>query len=72
MFNGAKLKELRKNANLTAQELADKVGSTQSMIAHSELGYKNPSVELLGRISDFFGVSMDDFMVKSTPIENAE
>lgn len=42
---------LRKTRKLTQQELAEKVGTTQSAIARLETGRANPTVEFLSRLA---------------------
>jgi len=59
MLNGLKLKSLREGAGLTGVQLGEAVGVSQSMIAHYEAGRKTPSMEILARIADKLGVTMD-------------
>jgi len=59
MFDHVKFKKLRENAGLTTYQLAEAVGVSQSMIAHMERGVKKPSMEVLARIADELGVTMD-------------
>lgn len=53
------LKALRKERSLTQSQLADKLGVSQSNIAEWESGKKNPNLESLIALSDFFSVSID-------------
>jgi len=64
MINGRKLRQLREGADLTAAQLGDTVGVSQSMIAHMERGLKTPSLEVMARIADYFGVPIDDLRKK--------
>ena len=54
-----RLKELRKQANLTQVELAKRLGIGQSSYADWERGKKKPTQENLVKISQVFGVSID-------------
>jgi len=64
MLNGLKLKSLRETAGLTGTQLGDAVGVSQSMINHYEAGRKQPSMEVLGRLADKLGVTMDSLRKK--------
>lgn len=62
MVNGAKIKELRESNGITLLELGKAVYATEAMISYIENGIRSPSVELLKRIADYFGVSMEDLL----------
>ncbi|MDD6735720.1 MAG: S24 family peptidase [Clostridiales bacterium] len=61
---GSKLKDLRKRAGLSQEELAKKLGISKSTIGMYEQGQrkKPQSDEVLKSIADFFGVSLDYLM----------
>lgn len=46
------LRDLRENAHLTQQELADKVGITRSQICMIEIGKSKPSIELAKKLGE--------------------
>lgn len=54
-----RLRQCRKNADLTQEELAEKINLTQSAINNYETGYRRPDYEILCQFADFFGVSTD-------------
>lgn len=54
-----KLKQLRNKASLTQQELADALNISRSTIAGYEAERKQPSYEMMVRLSHFFNVSTD-------------
>ncbi|MDY4588368.1 MAG: helix-turn-helix transcriptional regulator [Oscillospiraceae bacterium] len=56
---GERLRELRNKNGITQAELADKIFVSESYIALIELNKRNPSTEIFGKLSDFFGVSTD-------------
>ena len=56
---GKKLKELRKEQNLTATNLADKLGVRDTTILRWEKGLMVPNIIHLYRIAVYFGVSAD-------------
>lgn len=53
------LKMLRLARGLTQQELAKQLGLSPVTISGYELGLREPSIEMLERIADYFGVSVD-------------
>ncbi len=69
-----RLKEFRKQNNLTQQELADKLFVSRSAIAKWEQDRGLPSVDTLNEISSILGVSVDDLIseneIRSITIDN--
>jgi transcriptional regulator with XRE-family HTH domain len=59
IYFGTRLKELRKEKNLTQQELADKVDLVKGSISAYEKSLKYPSVEVLIKLCNYFNVSSD-------------
>jgi len=53
------LKELRKEKGLTQQAIANELSITQKTYCNYENGEREPSIEMLKRIADFFNVSID-------------
>jgi len=60
-FVSSKIKEHRKNVNLTQEELAEKSGLPQSHISRLESGKHSPSRATLERIAMALGVSVSVF-----------
>jgi transcriptional regulator with XRE-family HTH domain len=56
---GKKLKELRKEKNLTCKEVADSIGLTKNAITNYEIGFREPSLSVLKALCDFYDVSAD-------------
>lgn len=56
---GNKLKKLRLQAGLTQKQLAEKIQVTKSVISYYELQERNPSPEILIKLSGIFHVSTD-------------
>ena len=71
-----RLKELRKQANLTQVELAKQLGIGQSSYADWERGKKNPTQENLIRLAQILNVSVDYLVgnseAKSEALDNIE
>ena len=57
-----KLKELMEKHNTTQAEWAEVAGVSQAFMSYVMKGYKVPSVAVLKRIADYFGVSLDDLV----------
>lgn len=54
-----KLKELRKSHKLTQQELASILKITPSAYANYEQGRREPDIEVITTLANFYGVSVD-------------
>ena len=55
----AKIKKAREETGFTQREVAQEVNLPQSTIAKYETGKLEPSLETLGKLADFYGVSTD-------------
>ena len=71
----SKLVELRKSRQLTQQQFADQIGLSLSTVAYYESAAKNPKLETIYKIADFFKVSPgflitndDDQLIKPGPV----
>lgn len=73
MSVGAKLKELRLKKGKSLQEVADAVDASKAHIWEIERGgSKNPSMELLKKLADFFDVSVSNLVGEEPPSEEQE
>ncbi|MCX7845808.1 MAG: helix-turn-helix transcriptional regulator [Dictyoglomaceae bacterium] len=54
---GNKIRKLRKEKNLTLEELSKKTGLSLSYISLIERGLKNPSLKALEKIAECFGIN---------------
>lgn len=66
-----RLKELRKELNLTQEEFAKKIGYTRTAISAWEIGRNEPSNDDTIKLANFFNVSTD-FLLGKTDIRNPE
>ncbi len=66
-FNN-KLKELRKNGNLTQQQVATVLGIKLNTYAHMEKDGKRPSFDMLEKLSKLFSVSVNE--LTGAPVSN--
>lgn len=57
---GKKLKELRKNASLTQEELAKKLDISRVNYTRYETNKVRPDFETLIKLADFYDVSLDE------------
>lgn len=55
----ARIKKLRKTLDLTQQEFAERIGSTQNVLANYEGGRRNPSSSVINNICKTFNVNED-------------
>lgn len=63
---GNRLRQLRKENNLTQKELAYKLGLAFSTISMYERGIREPDFETTEAIADYFNVSMDFLLGKNS------
>ncbi len=56
------LKNLRKQNNLTQREVADALHISQTSVSKYERGESEPDIEMLIKMSDFFNVTVDEFI----------
>ena len=59
---GAFLKELRKEKNITQEELAEKMGVARRTVSRWETGANMPDMDILIDISDFYGVDLREIL----------
>ena len=64
---GGYLSRLRKKADMTQSELADKLNLTRQAVSRYELGESFPDVSVLVLIADVFGVSVDELINSGEP-----
>lgn len=60
-----KLKELRKENNLTQKELADYLNIKQNTYSQYENGQRQVPIEVLLRLADYYKVSVDCLLGRS-------
>ena len=67
-----KLQELRKQKNLTQEELAQSLYISRTAVSKWESGRGLPSIDSLKAISRFFAISLDDLLSGDDLLEIAE
>lgn len=60
-----RLKELRQEKNINQLKLAMDLNITQASVSKYEIGAREPSLEILEKMSDYFGVSTDYLIGRS-------
>lgn len=60
-YIGNKIRSFRKEKNLTAEDLANKLGISRATITRYETGVRNTNQDVLYRLADILGVSINDF-----------
>ena len=63
---GAKIHALRKNAALSQEQLAEKVGVSWRTISNLETGRTTPKIELIYAIAQTFHISLDELLNNHT------
>ena len=70
---GAFLKELRKEKNITQEELADKMGVSRRTVSRWETGTNMPDMDILIDISDLYDVDLREILdgeIKDIKMDN--
>lgn len=63
---GGRVKQLRRQRNLTQEQLAERLHISVSHLGKIEIGHNAPSVDLILEMSSFFGVSTDHLLCGQT------
>jgi putative transcriptional regulator len=58
---GARIRQVRKDKNITQVELANSIGKDQQSIQRLESGKINPTYYFLLEVAEGLGVSIEDF-----------
>jgi transcriptional regulator with XRE-family HTH domain len=69
---GAALSRLRKAADMTQSELADRLNVTRQAISKYERGDSFPDVTVLVPLADILSVSLDDLISAGTPVSGEQ
>ncbi len=64
---GGNLCRLRKNADMTQSELADRLGVASSAVSRYELGESFPDVAMISRLAEIFGTSTEELINAGEP-----
>ena len=63
-FLNSNVKFLRKQANMTQPELAEKLNVSKSTISNFESGQINTSIEILDKLHQIFNISLEELIYK--------
>ena len=67
-----RLKELREQRGISQTELANFLGVVRSTICQYEKGNRRPYINILGKLSDYFNVSVDYLLGREADSERDE
>ncbi len=62
IWDEGKIREARKNANLTAQAASEGLGVTREYVSMIEGGSRQPSQKLVGKMAALYGVAPTYFL----------
>jgi len=68
---GNKISELRKQKNVTQEELAADLGVTAAAVSKWENGYTLPDIYMLCALADFFAVTTDELLGRAKEVKYA-
>lgn len=63
-FSGPRLREARKSAGLSPEQLAVNIGRSFYSVREWELGRVTPSVTMLAALADTLGCTVDDLLTE--------
>lgn len=66
-WDGTKLRQARRAGRLTLAELARQLGISDGHLRHIEIGYRRPSLTLIGKLEDVLGVTADQLGAVGLP-----
>lgn len=66
-----RLKEVRKSRRLTQAQVAEGVNCSASTLSRYETGKRQPPLDMLVRLADFFDVSLDYIFGRTPPDSSA-
>lgn len=66
-----RIRELRKKNKLTMKELGKQVGVVEGTISQYETGKRQPDIEMLSKLANYFGVTID-YLVGGAESDHAE
>ena len=67
-----RLAALRRQRKLTQAELASQLGISKSAVSMYERGNREPELDLLQAMADFFGVSVSSLLGREEPLVNGD
>jgi len=71
-FIGKKLKEYRKKAKLTQEEISEKIGIAEKHYGKLERGAFSPSLETFFKLVGVLNIPIEDFGIKAEHSENKD
>jgi transcriptional regulator with XRE-family HTH domain len=66
-YFGQRMAAFRVAKGLSQAQLAEQLGMTRDLVAYYERAAKNPSLDQVKRIADFFGVSVGEMLKERAP-----
>lgn len=69
---GTRLKNLRKNKNISQEDFANKIGVTRSSVGNYETNRNMPTADVLDKIADVLDCSLDYLLGKSDNIQSVQ
>lgn len=63
---GRNLRRLRRQNNLSQEKFAEALGITRDTVSYYESKAKNPTIDFVQKIADYFGVSTDQLLCEAT------
>lgn len=66
------IKSLRKGKSLTQEKLAEQLHTTRQSVSKWEQGNLEPNIQMLIRLADYFGVTLDELVLGENEMKNGK
>lgn len=67
-----RISELRKRKNISQRQAANDLGISQALLSHYENGLREPKLEFVVKVCDYYGVSADYVLGRTDKIGSGE
>lgn len=64
------IRNLRKSKGLTQEKLAEQLHTTRQSVSKWEQGNLEPNIQMLIRLADYFGVTLDELVLDENEMKN--
>lgn len=64
MYLAQNLKYLREQKGVNQNKMADALGISQSAVGNWEQNHRKPDIEMIVRLAEYFGVTLDDLVLR--------
>lgn len=67
-----RISELRKQRNISQRQAASELGISQALLSHYENGLREPKLDFVVKVCDYYGVSADYILGRTDKVGSGE